>query len=198
VLTVIDDFGTPLFLNRASIERSAAQAGVPPEEYEETLGYDTTASREVEPGRYEIVVPADAYALAFIGTAAPDGASVAWESSVPIFLPPDDDEETTVEVGGTLDGILEFVESYDNVVVDLTAGETVEIAVRSAVGDPSFELAAPGQPLDEGEFVDDSGEGLYGLDAVTTYTPAVSGPHRIRIASSDGLTMAWTLTVTPA
>jgi hypothetical protein len=46
------------------------------------------------------------------------------------------------------------------------------------------------------ELVDDSDEGLYGLDAVTTVTADDAGTYRIRLYSNEGLTALARLSVT--
>jgi S1-C subfamily serine protease len=195
---IIDDFGTPLYVSDSWIAEQAAVAGVSVEEYRSQMGYDPGGSREVEPGVYDVAVPAGTFAIAFVGTTSAEPVSMAWTSSVPLFVPPDDDDTRTVQVGESVEGVVEYVESYDIVTVDLVAGEPVDIWVGSPLGDPAIEVAGPGQPMSEAAWDDDSGGGVDGLDAELTYTPTASGPHRIRIASNDGYTMFWQLKVEPA
>lgn len=72
------------------------------------------------------------------------------------------------------------------------------IHAGSAVGDIGFSVQAPGQSVTDATYVDDSGVGLFDIDAREIFTAGTAGVHRLTVYSADGMATAYRLRVTEA
>lgn len=163
--------------------------------------------REVAPGHF--VVPVKAGESAMLVVAAPltdSPIEVAWQSDLPLFPVSRAVVEEKLDVGGRIDRIFGGFDTSVDVLVDLGAGQEVELSARSPLGDPHFDIYQPGRRLDhltvldpEGagiENVDDTDDGLSGLDATSVFTATTAGTHRLRVFSNEMTTTQIRFSVT--
>ncbi len=73
----------------------------------------------------------------------------------------------------------------------------MELLASSLVADMAIAVRGPGQDWTEAVIADNSDEGLYGLDAVLTYTASESGVHEIEVGCLDPLATAYRFEVVP-
>jgi hypothetical protein len=181
-----------------SRQLAKARGGRPDDLFDpEAAGRDPNiAARETRPGTFAIPVKADESALVFVGVPLTDEpVTVGWTSDLPLITASRPVSEKRLAVGGTLDGILGGFDTSVDVMVELAAGQRVEVHARSPQGDPAFEVYAPEHKLDhltvadpEGagvEMYDDTDDGLLGLDAKTTLEAKTSGTYRFRLYSNE-------------
>jgi hypothetical protein len=184
IFVVADMFlGEPTFVSASAFELYGIEA-------------DTTfdGAREVEPGVYEVDVPADTYLIGVFGAVTP--ADVFFESSVPVHPVPDGDQGTVLAAGTEIDGVIDYFESNDSFLLDLVEGQEVTISVRSPTGDMAYTVQAPGQPFADVDFIDDSNIGLLGFDAEERYVATTTGIHVLRVVTNDGLSTGYRLEIT--
>ena len=163
----------------------------------EAAGHDPKiAARETRPGTFAIPVKADESALVFVAVPLTDRpVTVGWTSDLPLVAASRPVTEKRLDVGGTLDGIVGGLDTSIDVMVDLAAGQRVQLHARSPQGDPGFAVYTPGTRLDhltaadpEGagvEVFDDTDDGLLGLDAKTTFEAEKSGTYRFRLYNNE-------------
>ena len=163
--------------------------------------------REKSPGVFEVPVEAGQSALLTVGAPLTDrGLSVKWTSDLPLIQTSRPVLERELEVGGTLEHVFGSFDTSVDVLVDLEEGQKVEFAARSPLGDPYFDVYAPGQTLDRLtvldpeaagiEGADDSDSGLSGLDATLTFEAEQAGVHRLRVFSGEALTTLIRISIT--
>lgn len=181
--------GDVYFQNQAAIDLTTPPGEVsfgPPEE----------ADAPVAPGVFEFEIPEQTYAVLFVGSERPGPVQMRYTSSVPLGRYDDTDDDRPVRIGRTLTGVLDSLEARgDSFLLDLQEGDTVEIRAASATGDVGYTVRAPGGSPEDDVFVDDSDEGLFGVDARDTFTAERSGQHRIVVYSADGAATAYRLRV---
>lgn len=186
-LMVVGWMGEVFFQNQAVLDLM--------EEFQD--GGEGEADPPVAPGVYEFEVPEETYALILVGTSRPGATTLRYISSVPLGRYDDTDEDRRLRTGQRLEGVLDSLEVHgDSFVLDLDEGDEVEIHASSATGDVGFSVRAPGRRgAEEETFVDDSDEGLFGVDAKENFTAERSGAHRITVFSADGRATAYALEV---
>jgi S1-C subfamily serine protease len=144
------------------------------------------AQREASPGKFTIPVKADESALVFIVAPLTDAPlEIKWQSDLPLAAASHPVIEKTIPVGGQIDHVFGGLDTAVDVLVDLAQGQEVQLHARSPQGDPGFDVYPPDTKLDnltvvdpEGagiEMFDDTDDGLYGVDAKTTYQAESSG-----------------------
>ena len=163
--------------------------------------------RETSSGEFTIPVKADESALVIVGALFIDApVDIAWRSDQPLVRASKTITAQTLAVDDRIDRVINPFDTAVDVLVDLDAGREVELNARSPQGDVGFTVFEPDLKLDhltmfdpEGagaEFFDDTDDGLYGLDAKTTYKPAASGSYRIRLFINDFNTIQLRFSVT--
>lgn len=161
--------------------------------------HDDKLDAPLSPGVFEFEVPADTYVLINVSTAVAEGATMAFTSNVPLGRYDDTDENHRLKVGDRVLGTIDPLEGGgDSYVVQLDAGEEIDIFAGSPTGDVGYEVRAPGQSTSDATYVDDSGLGLFGADARDTYKAEAAGLYRITVNSADGTGMGYVLEVQPA
>ncbi len=101
----------------------------------------------------------------------------------------DPDDEKRIALGETTTGQIDYAGDMDVFVVKLTALHPVTIIVESVKIDPYLSVT-PISPADRADadapfWIDDnSGGGLFGLDAQVNFTPTATGDYRIIIEDS--------------
>lgn len=179
------------FQNQEALD-AAAEAG------EDIDGAVDVASPSA-PGVFEFEVPARTYAVILVGTRVRGGARVTYTSSVPLGRYDDVDDNDPLEVGDRVTGVIDPLETAgDTFLIDLDEGEQIEIFAGSATGDMGYEVRGPGQTGKDAVYVDDSGLGLFGVDARDLYTAGPSGRYRLTVYSADGSGAGYVLEVQPA
>lgn len=150
------------------------------------------------PGVFEFEVPGDTYALILVGTRLPEGARATYTSNVALGRYDDIDDNHPIAVGDRVTGQIDPLEmGGDTYLVNLDAGETVEIFAGSATGDVGYSVREPGQKVADATYVDDSGLGLFGADASDTFRAETAGMHRLTVYSADGTATGYVLEIQP-
>lgn len=176
------------FENQEAVE-AAIEAG-------EDLEDDGEADEPVAPGVFEFEVPASTYAVILVGTRRPEGAHVTYTSNVALGRYDDVDDNQPLEAGDRVTGVIDPLETHgDTYLIDLAEGDRIEIFAGSATGDVGYEVREPGQDRNDATYVDDSGLGLFGVDARDIYTAGTSGTHRLTVYSADGTGTGYVLEV---
>lgn len=156
---------------------------------------------QVSPGSFEVTLaPDQPY---YIDVSAPlieAPGSIRWTSSLPAFALTPPPRHATMEVGDTVDEVINGYEMGVEVTVHLEEGGKVELHARSPQSDVAFAILEPGVVVDpllafdseaEGyELVDDTEDGLYGLDARKVFEVPSTGDYRFRLFHNDGTTVA--------
>ena len=197
-LTVPDDteptvyvsslFGDVYLVNQRLIDQAVADdPSLDPEFVGELL--ESSA-----PGVYDVTIAAGEAMTIGLGTIRPDGATVAFESSVPLVVFTDPDGEQSIESGARVSGVIDYFELDDVYVLELTEGDDVTVKVSAGAGDPILDFVAPGDRPDD-DYIDDSGTGLYGYDVDETFTAEATGTYRLHVAVNDLVVVGYHLDV---
>jgi hypothetical protein len=191
VVEVLSLFGDVLFINQAALDRVA--------EFEELshYDYDLDADEPVEPGVFEFDVPFDEPAIVFVGTRLTSGADMAFSATTPVHVMEDDDHAQHIVAGDRVEGALDFLNPYDTYLIDLDAGEAVEIFVGSPSADLAFFVGARGERLADAFYSDDTGGGLYGSDARDVFDADKAGEYVIYVTGYAGGVAGYVLRVEP-
>lgn len=153
---------------------------------------------EAAPGVFEFELPAASYVWVLLGTARTEGGLVPFESSIPLSYHDDRDDGGSIAVGQTVNGEIDPLEGGDLYLLELEAGDEVEIHAGSATGDMAYSIQAPGQAAADSTVVDDSGTGLHGLDAEERYEATASGAYQVYVFAADSEPAGYVLRVSPA
>lgn len=154
------------------------------------------AARETKPGTFAIPVEVDRSLLVFIVAPLIDGPTdVQWTSDLPLFAASQPVREEKLAIGESTDNVFWALDTAVDVLIELEEGQRVELHARSPQGDVGFGLFGPTLRLDHltiadpdgagATFVEDTDDGLYGLDAREVYEAKASGTHRVRLYIND-------------
>jgi hypothetical protein len=152
----------------------------------------------VAPGVFEFDIPADAPAIAFVGTRLANGADVAFSATTPVVVIRDDEQEQHIVAGDRIEGVIDVLDRADDYVIYLDAGEAVEIFVGSPSVDMAFFVRAPGERLADAFVANDGGGGLYGSDARDVLVADEAGEYTIQVAAYDFDVAGYILRAEPA
>jgi hypothetical protein len=134
-----------------------------------------------------------------VSTRVPEGARMTYSSNVGLGRYDDSDDGTALRVGQRVTGVIDALEAAgDTYLLDLDAGQAVEIFAGSATGDVGYEVREPGRTGAEATFVDDSDLGLFGADARDIFKAKTTGVHRLTVYSADGSGTGYVLEVLAA
>ena len=187
VLVTSLDGDSLLFANQEAVEAIEEETGEP-------LGVEP--DEPVAPGVFEFELPARTYARIELRTRLPEGTTMPVESTVPFHLVGDLDNDRRIAVGEPVHGVLDPLEVSDSYLLDLQAGETIDVFAGSAYGDVAFDVRAPGHAIGDAYVVDDSGTGLTGVDARGRFVAETSGTHRIIVVTPQWRATGYVLRVT--
>lgn len=169
------------------------------EDYAEMLGIDeSTRDRLLDQignaDVAEFTIPADAMAVA---TLASFGfRDFEYRSSVPATEHTDEDDGDEIETGFRREGTIGAFEIFDTYAIDLEEDETIDIYVGSVAADMMYAVYPEGALFDEQfEFVDDSEEGFYGLDAHGTFTAPEADTYVIEVGAFDFYSLGYVIEV---
>ena len=98
----------------------------------------------------------------------------------------DIDDGRAIDVGQSIAGSLDYRGDFDYFELDLNKGESVNVVVESVLIDPFLTVDFPRATGDDVETDDNSGGGVFGLDASLTYTAAFEGTFILVVRSSRG------------
>ena len=189
-LVVLDLFTfEPSFVSQTAVDYSTDIFGSGSEDAPAIDG-----GTEVEPGVFDIDVPANTYLLAVFG-AVSGPADVTLEASAPVQILPDLDQSAALLVGDQVDGVIDYFESSDSFLIDLAEGQAIDVSVHSPTGDMAYSIQAPGQDYLDVEFVDDSNVGLLGFDAADQFVAPAAATYTLRVFSNDGFSRGYRLLV---
>ena len=169
---------------------------------------DDVRAVEVAPGTFRIEVEADVAADVMVDLAVGvRDAELSWTSSLPLWPLTEQVETRTVTLDEPIEGTISGFRAGIPFDVELEAGVEVELSASSPQGDLAVVVAPPGLALtavdvdpdvehEELTYFDDSGEGLYGLGVRESFTPEVSGVHRLWLNNYEMSPTAFRLAVT--
>ncbi len=95
---------------------------------------------------------------------------VAIESNLPMRRLVDPDDGAVVTAGDTVSGYADYPGDIDYYLIDLAAGDTIDVLVSAVLMDPMIIIDLPDNPLESLAQDVDSGGGLFGTDARLTFT----------------------------
>lgn len=202
LLWVSDDIGGDVFLSGAALAFEGARAGEDAETIEQAIrdaAEDPDAiGTEVSSSEFTFDLEPDSYYRLWVASSEPGPASISITTSLPITEITRHDDRIPLTLPAEVDGQLGYLEDYRSYVLDLTDGQSIAVEATSPSSDMAFVIIAPGQTQYDGFFVDDSGKGLYGVDASDTFTASSTGQHRILVYSMGGNGTSYRLTVAAA
>ena len=121
---------------------------------------------------------------------------VGIEGEVALTPLSDPDDRVTLEVPVRRAGAIDYPYDVDYYLLSLAAGETVRVRVDSTQIDPFLRIDYRDSPEIIAED-DDSGGGLFGLNAGVVYQAEDDRVHRIVIDDPSGQVGGYTLTIEP-
>jgi S1-C subfamily serine protease len=156
---------------------------------------DTEPLREVRPGAWAFDLPAGTDAV--ISIASAQEGSLVVSTSVEVEAVDPVVPAGSIRVGQTQRIVLARGEESHLISLDLVEGEQVQIAVRSAGGDPAWWLwpDAGDEPVGQ---ADDGGGGVRNLDAIDLVTAPATGSYLLEVADYGTRSRVVELSVTPA
>ncbi|MEM7802130.1 MAG: serine protease, partial [Chloroflexota bacterium] len=117
-------------------------------------------------------------------------------SNVMLYPLEDRDDNLVLEVGSVVNGNLDFYGDYDYFSIDLDEGEVINIQVDSLLIDPFVSVEHNKDFYEFAVYDDDSGGGMFDLDAEITYRAERPGEHFIIVSDSfDGYIGGYTVKV---
>lgn len=155
----------------------------------------------VEPeadGSYRFELDADFPALLLVGADVSEPTPLAVTTSEPFVVVAGDPEPVALEPGDdAVEGTLGYLDDQEDFAFELEAGDSVDVLVRSAIGDVAFSITGPGIGFDEAEEFDDGGGGLFDLDAEGSFTAEEDGTYVLAVYQVEGAATGFRLTVEP-
>ncbi len=193
LVTVQDSTGQPLWLPPTLLrEASPEELDMDQGTYDRLRGSagdnDAVASFTVPAGRFGVVL-----AESLVG---PEGA-LTYTSSVPLSSFPDGDNGVPLTIGTRHEGAIETFEALDTFTVDLAQGQALDVYLGAVAGDMVYWIYPVGGEPDEANIVDDSNEGLYGLDAHETFTAPAAGAYVIEVSTYESISVGYVLDAQP-
>jgi cyclophilin family peptidyl-prolyl cis-trans isomerase len=105
-----------------------------------------------------------------------------------LLAPYDDaDDGTTIAPGQTVVASIDYPGDIDTFLIDLAKGDTVEVDVDSMNFDPVLQIGNEGASEDPLGYDDDSGGGIFGLNARVSYRAAQRGIYLISVADAGSV-----------
>jgi hypothetical protein len=116
--------------------------------------------------------------------------------SQPVTGVPGADVRSVLDVGESIDGVIEPFEYLEVVGVQLAAGEEVVLRIESPnAGAPLVTVLGPGDDYWDTEYLVGEGLGLYGFGTEATVEADEAGLYQVVIESSDVLAMYYRLRI---
>ncbi len=124
--------------------------------------------------------------------------SFTLEGSHPMVPVPDPDDGVRLNVGQSVSGNIDYPGDIDTFIVRLTANQKVEFSVSSFLLDTFLYADFQGAFDDEIIVDDDSGGGLFGLDANIVYSAPHTGDFLVVVSENYYVTGAYVLEIANA
>jgi S1-C subfamily serine protease len=202
LLWLSDDIGGDVFMSAAAIafegKRSGEDAEAIDQAIKDAADNPDALGNEVSPTEFTFDLEPDSYYRLWLASSENGPASISIETSVAVAEIIRHDDRVPLTLPAKIDAQIGYLEDYRSYVLDLTAGQSIIVEASSPSSDMAFVVIGPGQNQYDGFYVDDSGEGLYGVDARDTFTATNTGQHRILVYSMGGNGTSFRLTVTAA
>ncbi len=147
-----------------------------------------------ESGSVTLEVAGDHFVI--VGQSAEDPGRYVLRSSHPLIPYQDGLDGLAIEVGETVPGTIDYPWDMDFYLLALDAGQTVEIVVDSAMIDAYLTVDFYGARQEEVVEDDDSGGGLFGLNARVLYTAPRRGDYFLVVEDAEYEVGGYLLTVT--
>ena len=96
----------------------------------------------------------------------------------------DPDDGTVIQAGGAVRGHIDFPQDYDFYFIDLSEGETIEIASSSILADTGLAIFYPGAGDAQMIVDDNSGGGLFGFDPRIVFRAPHTGRFTVLLIDS--------------
>jgi len=122
----------------------------------------------------------------------------ALDSSHPLGLYEDPDDNRMLTLDSTIMGSMETVRDIDRYEIELAKDEIVQITVDALEIDPFIRLTYQSNTLEESVSDDDSGGGMFGQSAQLTYKAPEDGTYQISIRNYDNSIGTYFVTVATA
>ena len=161
---------------------------------------DEISKRETAPGVFTVPVGQGDGLRVLLGRPLAKGpAKVDWSSTESLVAVGQARPEQTLDLGRNVEQVFSPYDDASDLLVDLSAGQEVELYARSPIGDLGLIVFGPGaDPADPGAFfggsasgvvnLEDTDDGLYGVNARRRYKVKDTGKYRVRMYSNDSLT----------
>ncbi|MGD9792560.1 MAG: S1C family serine protease [Acidimicrobiia bacterium] len=202
LLWVSDDIGGDVFLSSAAIAFEGKRTGEDAEAIDQAIkdaaDNPDAIGTEVSPTEFTFDLEPDSYYRLWVASSENGPASISITTSIPVAEIVRHDDRVPLTVPAMIDAQIGYLEDYRSYVLDLTDGQSILVEASSPSSDMAFVVIGPGQNQYDGFYVDDSGEGLYGVDAGDTFTATTTGQHRILVYSMGGNGTSFRLAVTAA
>ena len=139
-------------------------------------------------GSYTVDVPAkESVTIQVARTNRDEALLTQYKTSLPSVDVSDADQNKAIKVGDAVDGVIEPLEENDSYVVNLVAGQSVNIATASATGDTSFFVLGASELPGLNTFRDDGIDPKKGgLGPEKVFTAKKAGPYRIYVSHGSG------------
>lgn len=186
------------------------QLGTPEELMEQVIGEidDSVLEAEVEPGVLEFTIPADTGVSVQISSlTGADAVDLTVSSSAAFQFASTGFGTDRVDVGDSVDVVIDASTMARIIEVELDEGDTIEVSAVAAAEDLALAIIGPDGPLlgglffgdvDGAEFTDDELGGPLENRETTEYTAEVAGVHRIVVHTFSGYTTLARVTVEAA
>ena len=160
-------------------------------------GYSLAETDDNESGTESITATLDGVApfLLLVEQFSDEKARVGIEGEVALTPLSDPDDAVTLEVPARRAGAIDYPYDVDFYLLPLAAGETVRVRVDSTQIDPFLRIDYRDSAAVTED--DDSGGGLFGLNAELVYQAEDDRVHRIVINDQFGEVGGYTLTIEP-
>jgi S1-C subfamily serine protease len=129
-----------------------------------------------------VVAPFDGPYYLVLTSYSVEPVAVELESSHPLRSFVDPDDGVSVTAGETRFGYAEYPGDIDSYLIDLAAGETITISVSAVIVDPDILIDRPGNVDDVLAYDESSGGGLFGTDALLTFTAETEGTYYLVVS----------------
>ena len=113
--------------------------------------------------------------------------NIRLDSSHPLIPYREINDDKKVEIGGTINSVIDYPGDFDRFPIFLNKGQTINLQLESILIDPLVSIV-PDRSFRDEEYIfdDDSGGGLFGLDAEFSFEAPESGRYNILVWDALG------------
>ena len=131
-----------------------------------------------------IMIEYDGPHFLFVESRALSAGNFTVSSSHRLIHLHDPDDGTVIQAGGAVRGHIDFPQDYDFYFIDLSEGETIEIASSSILADTGLAIFYPGAGDAQMIVDDNSGGGLFGFDPRIVFRAPHTGRFTVLLIDS--------------